>query len=40
MLFELRPDAFPGDRLSDLEVVVWGLYLDERAERDRSRRRG
>ena len=29
-LFEVRPDAFPCGRLTDLEEQVWSLYYDER----------
>jgi hypothetical protein len=29
-LYELRPDIFPTGYLSDLEMQVWALYLDER----------
>ena len=35
-LYELRPDVFP-PFLSDLEVMLWGRYFDQQAERRAAR---
>jgi len=32
-LFEIRPDLFPEGRLTDLEMELWGDYLEEQQER-------
>jgi hypothetical protein len=38
MLFELRPDLFPQPWLTDAELELWELYLEERKrERDAAR---
>jgi hypothetical protein len=29
MLFEIRPDVFPQGLLTDCEMALWGLYLDD-----------
>jgi hypothetical protein len=33
MLYELRPDLMPVGWLSDLELILWGLYFDDQKER-------
>ncbi len=33
MLFEVRPDLFPQGRLTDLELELWSLYLDDKNKR-------
>jgi len=33
MLFEIRSDLFPQGYLTDAEMALWGLYLDDLNER-------
>lgn len=33
MLYEIRPDVFPGGYLTDLEIAVWALHFQAQDER-------
>ena len=38
-LYECLPDYFPDGYLTDLEIELWGIYLEEKKARIESEKR-
>ena len=36
-LFEVRPDVFPAGYLTELETALWGIWYEERNERQKQK---
>jgi hypothetical protein len=39
MLFEVAPDYFPEGYATDVELVLWGFYFEEKKERQDANRK-